>query len=75
MLLQVQALAVSLRDNSVLTQRAALDVLVLCCPLSNIPLSKEDACNLLCSALHCFLRRDMSLNRRLHSWLLGGLLF
>ena len=68
---KVQVLCESLRDVSVLTQRSSLDVLVLCCPLRDIPISKSDVCDLLYAALHCMLRRDMSLNRRLYSWLLG----
>nr|XP_026690200.1 protein dopey-1 isoform X2 [Ciona intestinalis] len=67
----VTALCQSLQDNVVLTQRASLDVLILCCPLSNLPILYTDACILLEAALQCLLRRDMSLNRRLYSWLLG----
>uniref|UniRef100_H2Z8K7 Uncharacterized protein n=1 Tax=Ciona savignyi TaxID=51511 RepID=H2Z8K7_CIOSA len=67
----VTALCHSLQDNLVLTQRASLDVLIFCCPLSNLPVLYTDACMLLEAALQCLLRRDMSLNRRLYSWLLG----
>ncbi|CAK8677877.1 unnamed protein product [Clavelina lepadiformis] len=69
--IMVRALCESLQDNSVLTQRASLDILTLCCPLSHIPISRADCCELLQAALLCLLRRDMSLNRRIYSWLLG----
>nr|CAB3239497.1 protein dopey-1 [Phallusia mammillata] len=67
----VRALCESFQDASVLVQRASFDVLISICPLSSIPVSKEDCCSLLIAAVQCILRRDMSLNRRLYSWLLG----
>ncbi|KAL7983595.1 hypothetical protein Chor_000471 [Crotalus horridus] len=38
---------------------------------SAVPLSRSDVVHLLSAAVQTLLRRDMSLNRRLYSWLLG----
>lgn len=70
----LRALIQGLRDSNILVQRGFLDILVKNCPLDS-PLfsscSSEDLKNLVHEASRIILRRDMSLNRRLWSWLLG----
>lgn len=61
----------ALADSVVLVQRSALDVLVSLLPLHQEFLLKADTVNILKTALTTLLRRDMSLSRRLYSWLLG----
>lgn len=67
----VLALCQSIQDNSVLVQRAALDLLLLSFPIHSSHLIKDDMRKLAKSAITVVLRRDMSLNRRLYAWLLG----
>lgn len=67
----IYALCENLQDENVLTQRATLDILIFCFPLSSLPVSRSDAQQVMSSAINILLRRDMSLNRRLYSWLLG----
>lgn len=67
----IYALCENLQDENVLTQRATLDILIFCFPLSSLPVSRSDAQQVMSSAVNILLRRDMSLNRRLYSWLLG----
>ncbi|KAL7632631.1 UNVERIFIED_CONTAM: hypothetical protein RMT77_017069 [Armadillidium vulgare] len=62
----------ALEDQSVLVQRAALDLTLLLLPMHNTQLLKDDLTAIVMSALTVLLRRDMSLNRRLYSWLLGS---
>ncbi|UYV67369.1 DOPEY1 [Cordylochernes scorpioides] len=69
--IMVQALACSLRDVSVLVQRCALDLLLLSFPLTSSQLDLEDLVTMVTAAITVVLRRDMSLNRRLFSWLMG----
>ncbi|GFS63491.1 protein dopey-1 [Nephila pilipes] len=68
----VQGLCASLQDNSVLVQRCALDLLLLGFPIHSNQLLSSDMVQVVTSALTVVLRRDMSLNRRLFSWLMGG---
>ncbi|GIY38627.1 protein dopey-1 [Caerostris darwini] len=68
----VQGLCASLQDNSVLVQRCALDLLLLGFPVHSNQLLSSDMVQVVTSALTVVLRRDMSLNRRLFSWLMGG---
>ncbi|KAG8189706.1 hypothetical protein JTE90_022518 [Oedothorax gibbosus] len=68
----VQGLCSSLQDNSVLVQRCALDLLLLGFPIHSNQLLSTDMVKVVTSALTVVLRRDMSLNRRLFSWLMGG---
>lgn len=70
-LLFLRALSVSLCDSSVLVQRNALDFLVKYLPFSSVQIFNGSGMLLVFSALKTILRRDMSLNRRLYSWLLG----
>ncbi|XP_071800517.1 protein DOP1A-like isoform X4 [Asterias amurensis] len=67
----VNAVCESLYDSAVLVQRTILDLVLVCFPLHSYCLTKEDQTRILTAALNTVLRRDMSLNRRLFSWLLG----
>ncbi|XP_054721369.1 protein dopey-1-like [Uloborus diversus] len=68
----VQGLCAALQDSSVLVQRCALDLLLLGFPFHRNQLVSSDMVHVVTSALTVVLRRDMSLNRRLFSWLMGG---
>ncbi|XP_022089796.1 protein dopey-1-like isoform X2 [Acanthaster planci] len=67
----VKAVCESLYDSVVLVQRSVLDLVLLCFPLHDYCVSKDEQTHILTAALNVLLRRDMSLNRRLFSWLLG----
>lgn len=67
----LNAISCSLEDNAILVQRNGLEFLMLCLPIHCDKLTEEDRVKLLKSALITFLRRDMSLNRRVFSWILG----
>ena len=74
--LLVRCFATGLLDKQILVQRSFLDLLVTHIPL-NSPfyqsgLAPHDTQILVGAALTVVLRRDMSLNRRLWSWFLGG---
>ena len=66
-----RALCLALRDSSALVQRAALDLLLIGFPVHQPQFARQDMVGLVTSVLATLLRRDMSLNRRLFSWLLG----
>ena len=66
-----RALCLALRDTSALVQRAALDLLLLGFPVHQPQFVVGAMVGLVTSVLSTLLRRDMSLNRRLFSWLLG----
>ncbi|XP_042903309.1 protein DOP1A isoform X2 [Parasteatoda tepidariorum] len=68
----VQGLCASLQDTSVLVQRCALDLLLMGFPIHCNQLLTSDMIHVVTSAVTVVLRRDMSLNRRLFSWLMGG---
>lgn len=61
-----------LNDPVILVQRNTLEFLLLGFPMHTKLLSKEDFTRLVTNGLNTILRRDMSLNRRLYSWLLGS---
>ena len=65
------ALCISLADTSVLVQRSALELLLQGFPIHQPQFVKSDMVVLVSSVLTSLLRRDMSLNRRLYTWLLG----
>ena len=67
-----RALCLSLKDNSALVQRSALDLLLQGFPAHQPHFVAEDMAGLVTNMLTTLLRRDMSLNRRLFSWLLGS---
>ncbi|KAJ1920551.1 hypothetical protein H4219_001250 [Mycoemilia scoparia] len=71
--LMIRALAASLGDSKTLVIRATLDFMINQIPLqcSKI-LTKKNIVILMKSALQVVLRKDMSLNRRLYTWLLGS---
>lgn len=73
--LLIRCFATGLTTDQVLVQRNFLDLLVTHLPLSSPILqsriSKEDLQRLIIAAVGVVFRRDMSLNRRLWSWLLG----
>lgn len=60
-----------LNDPVILVQRNTLEFLLLGFPLHTTLLTKGDFIKLVTNGLNTILRRDMSLNRRLYSWLLG----
>ena len=60
-----------LQDHSVLVQRSMLDFLLTAFPMHNSQLTRADQAKIVEAAVNVVLRRDMSLNRRLYSWLLG----
>ncbi|PWA03782.1 hypothetical protein BB558_000033 [Smittium angustum] len=62
----------SLQDESVMTVRAALDLLVLKFPLDKNALPENYYVELVRYSIQILLRKDMSLNRRLYMWWLGG---
>ncbi|ORY46650.1 hypothetical protein LY90DRAFT_509196 [Neocallimastix californiae] len=66
-----RCIAASLLDDDLLVQRSALELLVSYLPVNYEPFSNEDLDIVLSSAITVVLRKDMSLNRRLYSWLLG----
>ncbi|XP_056647831.1 protein dopey-1 homolog [Diorhabda sublineata] len=70
--LMVSGLCAAVQDSSVLVQRSALDLLMVCFPMNNKQLLYADMVRLVTAALTTILRRDMSLNRRLYSWILGN---
>jgi len=67
-----RALCLALQDSSALVQRSALDLLLQGFPIHRPQFVKQDMVCLVQSVLTSLLRRDMSLNRRLFSWLLGS---
>ncbi|RAK97414.1 cellular morphogenesis regulator DopA [Aspergillus ibericus CBS 121593] len=73
--LLIRCFATGLADEQVLVQRNFLDLLVTHLPLSSPILqsriTREDLQRLIIAAVGVVSRRDMSLNRRLWSWLLG----
>ncbi|XP_055529796.1 protein dopey-1 homolog isoform X2 [Wyeomyia smithii] len=70
--LLVTGLCSCLNDSVILVQRNTLEFLLLAFPLHAIILCQRDVIKLVKTALNTILRRDMSLNRRLYSWLLGA---
>ncbi|KAI9179024.1 hypothetical protein H9P43_005686 [Blastocladiella emersonii ATCC 22665] len=60
-------------DKNILVQRSALDLIVTRYPLHRAAaeFAETDLVFMMAEALKVVLRRDMSLNRRLYSWILG----
>ena len=69
--LMMSGLCACLNDNVILVQRNTLEFLLLGFPLHTNLLPQSDIIKLVTNGLNTILRRDMSLNRRLYSWLLG----
>lgn len=61
----------SLNDKLSLVQRNILDFLVQHLPLHRAPLPQHHLSAIMTAGLGVLLRRDMSLNRRLYTWILG----
>ncbi|KAJ3283037.1 hypothetical protein HDU79_009455 [Rhizoclosmatium sp. JEL0117] len=66
-----RALASALEDKQILVQRSALELLVVHFPLQKMLFSENEVEVIIRAAIGVVLRKDMSLNRRLYSWLLG----
>ncbi|XP_048577556.1 protein dopey-1 isoform X2 [Nematostella vectensis] len=69
--LMIESVCTSLADSSVLVQRSLLEFLLTFLPMDTTLIDSKDKVKLVASGLGVLLRRDMSLNRRLYSWLLG----
>ena len=67
----VYGICISLLDTNILVQRAILDLLITCFPLSQCKMDGEDITLILTAGFTVLLRRDTSLNRRLDSWMFG----
>lgn len=70
--LLVRALSAALDDKDLLVQRGVLEFLVTQFSLKQKLFSEDDKLFLVRAALGVVLRKDMSLNRRLYAWILGG---
>jgi hypothetical protein len=70
----IRAFAAALEDENLLVRRAALDILLQSVRVNSYTVKraqKDDRAILMRAATGVVLRRDLSLNRRLYSWLLG----
>ncbi|KAM7345782.1 protein DOP1 homolog isoform 2-T2 [Cochliomyia hominivorax] len=70
--IMMSGLCACLNDSVILVQRNTLEFLLLGFPMHTKLLTEMDLIKLVTNGLHTILRRDMSLNRRLYSWLLGS---
>ncbi|CAJ1079517.1 protein dopey-2 [Xyrichtys novacula] len=77
--LVVKSVCLSLQDSNLLVQRNMLEIVLYFFPLAtclepteaSMAVSPEDVVAIVSAASLTFLRRDMSLNRRLYAWLQG----
>ena len=72
--LMIRAFSSALEDDDLLVRRGALDLLLQSLRIDGVALKRaqaEDRVILMRAASSVVLRRDLSLNRRLYSWLLG----
>lgn len=72
--LMIRAFAAALEDDNLLVRRGALDTLLQSVRADSSAIKKaqpEDRTIFMRSATGVVLRRDLSLNRRLYTWLLG----
>jgi hypothetical protein len=70
----IRAVSSALEDENLLVQRAALDLLLQALRLDSKTIKRatdDDRAILMRAAYSVVLRRDLALNRRLYSWLLG----
>jgi Dopey, N-terminal len=70
----IRAFSAALEDENLLVRRGALDVLLQTMRVDSIAIrkaQKDDRAILMRAATGVVLRRDLSLNRRLYTWLLG----
>ncbi|KAG5733413.1 Protein dopey, partial [Termitomyces sp. T112] len=73
--LMIRAFAAALEDENLLVRRGALDLLLQSLRVDSTAVRKaqvEDRVILMRAATGVVLRRDLSLNRRLYTWLLGS---
>ncbi|EIN14374.1 hypothetical protein PUNSTDRAFT_140678 [Punctularia strigosozonata HHB-11173 SS5] len=73
--LMIRAFAATLEDENLLVRRSALDLLIQSLRMDSITVKRatpEDKSILMRAASGVVLRRDLSLNRRLYTWLLGS---
>lgn len=71
----IRAFAAALEDDDLLVRRGALDLLLQSLRIDSVAVKQvqqEDRVILMSAAISVVLRRDLSLNRRLYSWLLGS---
>lgn len=72
--LMIRAFAAALEDDNLLVRRSALDMLLQTMRIDSAAMKRakpEDTAILMKAAVGVVLRRDLSLNRRLYTWLLG----
>ncbi|KAI9570154.1 Dopey, N-terminal-domain-containing protein [Boletus coccyginus] len=72
--LMIRAFAAALEDDNFLVRRSALGILLQTMRIDSAAIKRakpEDAAILTKAAISVVLRRDLSLNRRLYTWLLG----
>lgn len=70
----IRAFAAALEDDNLLVRRSVLDMLLQTMRVDSAAIKRaqpEDAAILMKAAIGVVLRRDLSLNRRLYTWLLG----
>jgi len=70
----IRAFAAALEDENLLVRRSALDILLQSIRVDGFAVRRahtEDRTILMRAATGVVLRRDLSLNRRLYTWLLG----
>ena len=70
----IRAFAAALEDENLLVRRGALDVILQTMRVDSFAIRKahkDDRAILMRAATGVVLRRDLSLNRRLYTWLLG----
>ena len=70
----IRAISAALEDDDSLVRRSALDILLQTLPVDSVAVKNapaEDRATLMRAATSVVLRRDLALNRRLYSWLLG----
>ncbi|KAL4070521.1 Dopey, N-terminal-domain-containing protein [Scleroderma citrinum] len=73
--LMIRAFAAALEDDNLLVRRGALDILLQSMRMDSAAIKSaqpEDCTILMRAAISVVLRRDLSLNRRLYTWLLGS---
>jgi hypothetical protein len=73
--LMIRAFAAAVEDDNVLVRRCALDLILQVLRLDGVAIqkaSREDRIIIMRSATSVVMRRDLSLNRRLYTWLLGS---
>ncbi|CAF0777344.1 unnamed protein product [Brachionus calyciflorus] len=70
--LMINAFCCCLQDPNPLVQRHVLDLISSCLPMDTKHVTKGDKIQLIIVVIHVVLRRDMSLNRRIYSWLMGN---